>query len=79
MHHGGRGSAVDGAAFVAALAFATPRLGLAVTLTMAIWGAGFVTALALDRWGLLGLSPQPIGWAAGGLVWAPSAALIRRA
>ena len=50
-----------GAAFVAALAFATPRLGLAATLTMAI-GAQVVTALLLDRQGWLGLQQQPISW-----------------
>ncbi|NJR77229.1 DMT family transporter [Sphingomonas corticis] len=50
-----------GAAFVAALAFATPRLGLAATLTMAI-GAQVVTALLLDRFGWLGLQQQPISW-----------------
>lgn len=50
-----------GAAFVAALAFATPRLGLAATLTMAI-GAQVVTALVLDRYGMLGLEQQPISW-----------------
>ena len=50
-----------GAAFVAALAFATPRLGLAATLTMAV-GAQVVTALVLDRYGLLRLEQQPISW-----------------
>jgi transporter family-2 protein len=48
-----------GAAFVAALAFATPRLGLAVTLTVAV-ASQLVTAMLLDRFGLLGLPQQPI-------------------
>ena len=48
-----------GAAFVAALAFATPRLGLAVTLTAAV-ASQLVTAMLIDRFGLLGLPQQPI-------------------
>lgn len=48
-----------GAAFVAALAFVTPRLGLAVTLTAAI-ASQLVTAMLIDRFGLLGLPQQPI-------------------
>ncbi len=48
-----------GACFVAALAYASPRLGLASALTIAV-ASQLVTALALDRFGLLGLSAQPI-------------------
>ena len=48
-----------GAAFVAALAFASPRLGLAVTLTAAI-ASQLVTAMIVDRYGLLGVPQQPI-------------------
>lgn len=43
-----------GAGFVAAMAFAVPRLGLALTLTLAI-ASQLVAALLLDRFGLLGL------------------------
>lgn len=50
---------VYGAAFVAALAFAAPRLGLAVTLTIAV-GRQLVTALAVDRSGWLGPPQQPL-------------------
>lgn len=48
-----------GACFVAALAYASPRLGLASALTIAV-GSQLVTALVLDRFGLLGLTAQPI-------------------
>ncbi len=48
-----------GACFVAALAYATPRLGLVSALTLAV-ASQLVTALILDRFGLLGLSQQPI-------------------
>lgn len=48
-----------GAAFVAALAFAAPRLGLAATLTIAI-ASQLATALVIDRYGLLGLEQQPL-------------------
>lgn len=48
-----------GAAFVAALAFSAPRLGLATTLTLAI-ASQLATALILDHYGLLGLRTQPI-------------------
>lgn len=48
-----------GACFVAALAYATPRLGLACALTMAVVSQ-LVPALVLDRFGLLGLSQPPI-------------------
>lgn len=48
-----------GAAFVAALAFAAPRLGLAVTLTIAV-ASQIATAVLVDRLGLFGLPEQPI-------------------
>ncbi|MBC3942399.1 DMT family transporter [Sphingomonas albertensis] len=48
-----------GACFVAALAYASPRLGLASALTIAV-ASQLVTALVLDRFGLLGLTAQPI-------------------
>jgi bacterial/archaeal transporter family-2 protein len=48
-----------GACFVAAMAYATPRLGLAVTLTLAI-ASQLVAALLLDHWGLLGLRQTPV-------------------
>ncbi|RDE06221.1 DMT family transporter [Sphingomonas aracearum] len=48
-----------GAGFVAVMAFAAPRLGLATTLTMAI-GSQLVAALVLDHFGLLGLRQVPI-------------------
>jgi transporter family-2 protein len=47
-----------GACYVAALAYATPRLGLAAALTLAI-ASQLVTALLLDRFGLLGLKTEP--------------------
>lgn len=48
-----------GAGFVAAIAFAAPRLGLATALTIAI-ASQLATALALDHFGLLGLRADPV-------------------
>lgn len=48
-----------GAVFVAAMAFAAPRLGLAATLTIAI-ASQLVMALILDHFGLLGLKVAPV-------------------
>jgi transporter family-2 protein len=48
-----------GAGFVAAMAFAAPRLGLATTLTMAITSQ-LATAIVLDYFGLLGLKVEPV-------------------
>jgi transporter family-2 protein len=48
-----------GAVFVAAMAYAAPRLGLATTLTIAI-ASQLVMALALDHFGLLGLKVEPV-------------------
>lgn len=48
-----------GAWFVAVLAFATPRLGLAVALTITV-AAQLTAALVIDRFGLLGLNAQPV-------------------
>ncbi|WP_374294772.1 DMT family transporter [Sphingomonas sp.] len=48
-----------GAGFVAAIAFAAPRLGLATALTVAI-ASQLATALALDHFGMLGLRTDPV-------------------
>lgn len=48
-----------GVVFVYAVAFATPRLGLAVTLTVAI-ASQLAMAVVLDHFGLLGLKAAPI-------------------
>jgi transporter family-2 protein len=68
-----------GAAFVAALAYAAPRLGLAATLTVAV-ASQLVTALAVDRLGLLGLPQQPvtIGRLAGVALVLAGVVMVRR-
>ena len=48
-----------GVVFVAAVAYATPRLGLAVTLTVTL-AAQLSMAVALDHFGLLGLRQEPV-------------------
>ncbi|MGR6327474.1 DMT family transporter [Sphingomonas sp. XXL09] len=48
-----------GAGFVAAMAYAAPRLGLATALTVAI-ASQLATALLLDNFGLLGLKTEPV-------------------
>lgn len=48
-----------GAAFVAALAFAAPRLGIAAALSIAI-ASQLIAALTLDHFGLLQLPHQPV-------------------
>lgn len=48
-----------GVVFVAAVAYATPRLGLAVTLTITI-AAQLSMAVAVDHFGWLGLREQPV-------------------
>lgn len=48
-----------GVVFVAAVAYATPRLGLAVTLTVTL-AAQLAMAVALDHFGLLGLKQEPV-------------------
>ena len=48
-----------GVTFVFAVAYATPRLGLAVTLTVAI-ATQLAGALVLDHFGLLGLKAAPV-------------------
>lgn len=48
-----------GIVFVFAVAYATPRLGLAVTLTIAI-ATQLAAALVLDHFGLLGLKAAPV-------------------
>lgn len=48
-----------GVTFVFAVAYATPRLGLAATLTITI-AAQLAVAVALDHFGLLGLKQEPV-------------------
>ncbi|KQN90442.1 hypothetical protein ASE95_13185 [Sphingomonas sp. Leaf231] len=48
-----------GAAFVAALAFAAPRMGIAAALSVAI-ASQLAAALTLDHFGLLDLPQQPV-------------------
>jgi transporter family-2 protein len=48
-----------GAFFVAAVAFAAPRLGLAFTLTLTI-GAQLTAAVLFDHLGVLGLDRTPV-------------------
>ena len=48
-----------GAAFVAALAFAAPRLGIAAALSIAV-ASQLAAALTLDHLGLLQLPQQPV-------------------
>ena len=48
-----------GVTFVFAIAYATPRLGLAVTLTIAI-ATQLAGALVIDHFGLLGLKATPV-------------------
>lgn len=48
-----------GVVFVAAVAYATPRLGLAVTLTVTL-AAQLTMAVVLDHFGLLGLKQEPV-------------------
>jgi transporter family-2 protein len=68
-----------GACFVAALAFATPRLGLAVALTLAI-ASQLAAALVLDHFGLLGLrqAPVSIGKVLGVMLVLGGVLLVRR-
>lgn len=48
-----------GAVFVASAAFATPRIGVASTLTLLIAGQA-VAALAIDHWGAFGVLRHPV-------------------
>lgn len=68
-----------GAAFVSALAYAAPRLGLAQTLTLAI-ASQVAAALVLDHFGLLGLKETPISALriAGVLLVLAGVVLVRR-
>ena len=68
-----------GAAFVAALAYAAPRLGLAATLTIAV-ASQLATAIAVDRLGLFGLPQQPVtvGKLAGVALVLAGVVLVRR-
>ncbi len=67
-----------GACFVAALAYAAPRLGLASTLTIAVAGQ-LVTAILLDHFGLLGLKVEPVSVArVGGVALVIAGVLLVR-
>jgi len=67
-----------GAGFVAAMAYATPRLGLAATLTLAV-ASQLATALALDHFGLLGLRAAPVsGTRVAGVVLVLAGVLLVR-
>jgi len=67
-----------GAGFVAAMAYATPRLGLAATLTLAV-ASQLAAALVLDHYGLLGLKPAPVSLArVGGVVLVLAGVLLVR-
>jgi len=68
-----------GAIFVAILAYAAPRLGIAVALTLAI-ASQMVAALVVDHWGLLGLdrSPASLTRIAGVALVIGGALLVRR-
>jgi len=68
-----------GAFFVTAAAFAAPRLGLASMLTIMI-AAQLVAALAIDRFGLIGLPRTPISGVrlAGVALVLVGAVLVRR-
>ena len=68
-----------GACFVAAFAFAAPRIGLATALTLAI-ASQVIAAILLDHFGLLGLKTAPVSWtrAAGALLLMAGVFLVRR-
>jgi transporter family-2 protein len=68
-----------GAGFVAILAYAAPRLGIAVALTLAV-ASQLVAALAVDHFGLLGLDRTPVTWtrAGGAALVIAGALLVRR-
>ncbi|WP_296612965.1 DMT family transporter [Sphingomonas sp.] len=68
-----------GACFVAAMAYAAPRLGLATTLTIAI-ASQLATALVLDHFGLFGLRAAPIsvGKVVGVVLVLAGVVLVRR-
>jgi transporter family-2 protein len=68
-----------GAFFVAAIAYAAPRIGVASALTIAV-GAQLVTALVLDHLGAFGLPARPIDLPkiAGVLLVGLGVVLVRR-
>jgi bacterial/archaeal transporter family-2 protein len=68
-----------GAYFVAAAAFAAPRLGLASMLTIMI-ASQLLTALVIDHFGLIDLPRAPISWVkvAGVLIVLGGVILVRR-
>lgn len=68
-----------GVGFVAAMAYAAPRLGVASALTIAV-ASQVLAALVLDRFGLLGLPVRPVGAARllGAALVVGGAVLVRR-
>lgn len=68
-----------GAGFVAAMAFAAPRLGIATALTVGI-ASQLAAALLIDHYGLLGLraTPVTVGRLAGVALVLAGAVLVRR-
>ena len=67
-----------GAVYVAALAFAAPRIGLASALTLAL-ASQLCAALLIDHFGLVGVTTTPFGpiRAAGAVLVVAGALLIR--
>ncbi len=70
---------VLGAIYVSAVVLLTPRLGVAATLGLAVAGQ-LGAALALDRFGLLGLSQRPLSASrlVGAALLVAGVVLIRR-
>jgi len=68
-----------GAFYVSAITFLAPRLGVAATLGLAV-GGQMVAALALDRFGALGLEIRPMtpSRLAGAALLVVAVVLIRR-
>jgi transporter family-2 protein len=68
-----------GVVFVAAVAWATPRIGLAVTLTVTI-AAQLTMAVVVDHFGWLGVREQPVSLTrlAGLALVVAGVALVRR-
>ncbi len=68
-----------GAVLVAATAFAAPKIGVAAALTLLVAGQ-FVTAVALDHFGAMGLPARPVSLPkiAGLVLIAAGVLLVRR-